>query len=209
MKEHRVRKTSLVAILVCIISVIATGACSDDENGRVPSVVTEFANVRSDSVGQLYEFTTDGGKTFGIQNKLTGYDSCRVYRTICGYVAEGNMATIYELQGVYVLRDSSAIARHDPTNVLSVWSTSRYLNMQLTPKTHGAHHGWGFAMDSLRPGHAYLSLHHNQYDDDTAYSTTIYASLPFDSIRGLQKGDSVSLSIHTFQGLKSFRFRKP
>ena len=197
-------------MLVCLIILTLLGwACSDDDNERFPNMVTEFANVRSDSLGQLYEFTTDGGETYSIQNRLTGYDTCRVYRTVCGYEAQGRLATIYELQGVYVLRDSSAVARHDPTDVLSVWGTPHYLNMQLIPKTHGGRHHWGFVLDSLKSGHAFLSLHHSQNGDDTAYTTTVYASLPLDSIRGLQPGDSVSLFIQGFQGMRRFHLRWP
>lgn len=209
MKEHRNITTGLGAVLFCLTAALAAWSCSDDEDGHYPDVITEFADVRSDKDGRLTDFTTDGGATFRIENELTGYNPNRIYRAICGYVPQGNQATLYELQGVWVLRDSTAIVRHDPTDVLSVWSTARYVNMQLSPLTHGGQHYWGFAADSLRPGHAYLSLYHNQNGDDAAFSQTVYASLPFDSIRGLQPDDSVSLTIHTFEGTRTFNFKRP
>ncbi|MBQ7180620.1 MAG: hypothetical protein IJR87_04930 [Bacteroidaceae bacterium] len=209
MKEHRNKTTGLGPILFCLMTALTAWSCSDNEDEHYPNVITEFADVRSDKDGRLTDFTTDGGATFRIENELTGYVPNRLYRAICGYVAQGERATLYELQGVWILRDSTAIVRHDPTNVLSVWSTDRYLNMQLSPMTHGGQHYWGFATDSLRPAHAYLSLYHNQNGDDAAYSQTVYASLPFDSIPGLQPGDSVSLCIHTFKGTRTFRFKRP
>lgn len=190
--------------LLMLIAALAVWSCSDDDDERYPNVLTEFADIRSDSDGRLSDFTTDGGLTLRIRNELTGYAPSRVFRALCGYVAQGDEATLFELQGVWLLRDSSAIARHDPTGVLSVWPTARYLNMQLSPMSHGGQHHWGFATDSVKPGHAYLSLHHNQNGDEPAYSSTVYASLPLDSIPGLQPGDSLSLSIQTFQGVRTF-----
>ena len=208
MRTDRTTKTCLGTLLLSALVVLALWSCSSDGDERYPNVITEFSDVRSDKDGRLIDFTTDGGATFRIQNELTGYIPNRLYRAICGYVPQGDQATLYELQGVWILRDSTAIARHDPTNVLSVWSAARYLNMQLSPMTHGGQHYWGFATDSLRPGHAYVSLYHNQNGDDAAYSQTVYASLPFDSIPGLQPDDSVSLSVHTFQGIRTFRFKR-
>ena len=113
MRTDRTTKTCLGTLLLSTFAVLALWSCSDDEDERYPNVITEFSDVRSDKDGRLIDFTTDGGATFRIQNELTGYIPNRLYRAICGYVPQGDQATLYELQGVWILRDSTAIARHD------------------------------------------------------------------------------------------------
>ena len=125
MRTDRTTKTCLGTLLLSAFALLALWSCSSDEDERYPNVITEFSDVRSDKDGRLIDFTTDGGATFRIQNELTGYIPNRLYRAICGYVPQGDQATLYELQGVWILRDSTAIAKHDPTNVLSVWSAAR------------------------------------------------------------------------------------
>ncbi len=180
-------------------------SCNDDEEAY-PNIITELVDVMSDASGQLTSFTTDRGLTYRITNDLTGYKKNVVYRALCGYVPQGEEATLYELKNAWCLKDSTKNLRHDPTDVLSVWSSGRYLNMHLSPLTHGGTQYWGFATDSLVAGHLYLSLHHNQNGDATSYSTYVYASIPFDDWDNLQAGDSVTLAIHTFKGISTFGF---
>lgn len=178
-------------------------SCGEDEE-PYPSILTELADVETDENGVLRRFTTDEGKSMSIANYLDGYQPRAVYRCVCGYVVEDGEALLYQLSGVHILRDSTECAVQDPVALVSVWRAGHYVNMQLSPKTQGGSQYWGFSTDSLMGKTAFLSLHHRQNGDPLAYSTTVYASLPVDSIRC----DSISLSIRTFGGIKTFRFKR-
>lgn len=178
-------------------------SCGEDEESY-PSILTELADVRSNGEGMLCQFTTDSEKTYPLANPQNGYKANSIYRCVCGYVVEGNLARLYQLSGVYVLRDSTSCACQDPVSVTSVWRAGHYVNMQLSPKTQGGEHYWGFSTDSLRGRKVYLSLHHRQNGDPLSYSETVYASIPVDSL----SCDTISLTIRTFDGIKTFNLKR-
>jgi len=193
-------------LLIILISALSFAACHDDEVETYPSIITEFAIVKADALGALFQFTTDDGITYDMLNRVEGYDTLQAYRVVCGFVPEGKKATVYQLYGVHVLHDSTSVVSHDPINVLSAWRSSKYLNMQLLPRTQGGRQYWGFAIDSLRTSHLFVSLHHKQNNDPTSYSQNVYASLPLDSIIGRTDNDTLTLSICTFSGTKQWVF---
>ena len=157
------RSGRVVFLFAFSLLVLTFHSCSDDDiKETYPSIVSEFSDIYSNDKGTLYQFVTDSQKKFLISNTLTGYAASRIYRGLCGYVANGERATLYQLQAAYVLRDSTATPRRDPTAVLSVWSTDRYINMQLQPRTQGGRQYWGYCTDSVRTKHIFLSLYHNQ-----------------------------------------------
>ncbi len=80
--------------------------------------------------------------------------------------------------------------------------------MYLSPLTQGGKQYWGFITDSIKGGHAWVSLHHNQNADPLSYTQPTYASLPVDSIKGIQAGDSITLRINTFNGTQTWNFKK-
>jgi hypothetical protein len=187
--------------LFCLLS------CGHNEE-PYPAIITEFSNIRSNIDGVLVSFTTDRDQTFRIANRLAGYDTCSTYRAVCGYVANSDsVATVYQLYGAWYLRDSTSIPlRQDPVEVLSVWRTRRYLNMQLSSRTQGGRQYWGFRVDSVQASHVYLSLYHNQNDDVASYPSDVYASLPLDSVKALKTGDSLSFTAITLQGPKTWKW---
>ena len=185
--------------------VLAITACSESDDFTYPSIVTEMADCASDAQGTIRRITLDDGRTYTLTNPLAGYAQNAVYRAMCDYTLEpSGSATLYQTMGAYVLRDSADAPLHHPTNAESAWITPRYINLHLRPKTYGGRQYWGYVTDSIEGGTAYLSIHHNQCGDPLAYSTTVYASIPLDSI----PTGSIHLSIHTFDGVKTWTFRK-
>lgn len=187
--------------ILCLLTLVA---CSKDED-VYPSIITEFADLNTDEHGTATSFELDNGTIYLISNPVKDLKPDATYRVVCGYVPEGSKASLYTLNGAYFLHDSTEIVKNDPTNVLSAWHSGKYINMQLSPKTQGGTHYWGYAVDSITPRHRHLSLHHSQNSDPTSYTTTIYASLPMDSIQGIDKGDTVTLTINTFKGRKEWK----
>lgn len=178
-------------------------ACNEEEQ-VYPNIITEFAEMKVDGQGVADSIRLDNNVRYRISNKIKDLKPKATYRVVCGYIPNGSSATIYTLEAAYYLRDSSRIAQQAPTEVLSAWRSGRFINLHLTPKTQGGTHYWGYSIDSLVGHNAYLSLHHNQNNDPISYSADVYASIPVDSIRGIQKGDTISLSIQTFKDKKTW-----
>ncbi len=211
-----------VSSFIAIFAAFILGACSSDGGEVYPNLVTEFADMYTDRFGSVSDFRTDAGVRYAVSN--TNIEPLRpdtTYRVVVGYVPEVAAASssaaahIYTLTGAYVLADSTAVVSHDPTGVESVWLGGSYINMQLTPKTQGGVHYFGYAVDSLCAAgtagrlhsHHHLSLHHHQAGDPLSYSATRYASVALSSIPQYTVGDTLSLTVHTFTGNKVWIFR--
>lgn len=170
-----------------------------------PSIITEFASLHANQNGVADTLTLDNGRQYLIANQIAQLKPEANYRVVCGFVPQGQQATLYSLASAYYLRDSTLIAQQDPINVFSTWRSGKYINMHLQPRTQGGEQHWGFCIDSLTEHHAHLSLHHRQNGDPTSYSADVYASIPLDSITGATAGDTITLSINTFKGRKEWK----
>ncbi len=184
--------------------------CEDDDGGQpFPSMWNEIVCLITDNQGHIRQMVTDGGNTYEVTNSLSGYEPGTTYRMMCGYSIREQQATLYQATGVHVLKDSTACAAHDPLKILSAWKSGTYINLHLAPLTQGGNHAWGFAVDSTRlNGHRFLSLHHRQGTDPLSYTQETYASIPLTDIPNLGDGDSITLSVHTFKGIKTWNFRR-
>ncbi len=191
-----------------ILGLICLASCSNNEDDTYPSIITEMADLYTNNKGVCEKFTTDAGVTYTVTNGQDKLVPNALYRVLCGYVPSGNSATIYQSQNVYYLRDSTARAKTDPTGVKSAWRGGKYINMYLSPLTQGGKQYWGFITDSIKSGHAWVSLYHNQNNDPLSYTQPTYASLPVDSIKGIQQGDIITLCINTFNGPQTWDFKK-
>jgi hypothetical protein len=200
------KKVLLLLLTACLASCKDDG---DDSSDFYPNVVTEFAMIRTDDAGTMIELTTDDDRTYTLSNPQSGYDKSVKYRAVCGFVPDGQTATLYHATGAYLLRDSTERAYEpDALGVVSVWCSGRYINMQFSPLTQGGTQYWGYRLDSIRGRMTHLSLHHRQNGDPLSYTQTVYASLPIDSLKTVRKGDSISLHFKTFNGKRVWKFRK-
>lgn len=196
----------------CIMALtfLFVGCKDGGDEDFYPSIVTEFAMMRTDGSGVLTDFTTDDGRTYVISNPQEGYAQNVGYRVVCGYVPDGQSATLYQLTGAHLLRDSTELALDaDPIKVTSVWLSGRFVNMQLAPLTQGGTHYWGFRRDHTSGRTTHVSLHHRQNGDPLSYTQTVYASLSVDSLKSVPAGDSIALHIATFGGDQVWTFQKP
>ena len=193
----------LLLLLVCCKD-------GDESSDFYPNVVTEFATIRTDDSGTMTEFTTDDERTYTISNPQTGYKKNYSYRAVCGFVADGQTAMLYNATGAYLLHDSTEIAYEpDPIKVTSVWQSGRYINMQLAPLTQGGTQYWGYRVDEVSGNTTHISLHHRQNGDPLSYTEIVYASLKVDDFETIPAGDNIVLHIKTFKGEQVWTFKKP
>lgn len=182
-------------ILLCLFS------CSDKDDTPYPNIITELADCPTDAQGTMSSIVLDDDTRLTLSNPQKGLKANVTYRVLVGYALESDgRARLYTATGTPLLRDSTAVATCDPVQVVSVWRTSRYLNLHLMPKTQGGSQTWGYIVERIEGRHAYLRLHHRQGSDPTAYSTDIYVSLPLD----LVEADDFTLHIQTFDGMKEW-----
>ena len=195
----------LIFVFACLTAVVSSCKKEDDS---YPSIITEMADLYTNAEGVGEKFTIDTGITYTVTNGPVNLAPNALYRILCGYVPSGESAVIYQAQSVHYLRDSTEIAKTDPTEVKSAWRAGKYINMYLSPLTQGGVQYWGFITDSIKDGHAWLSLYHNQNNDPLSYTQPTYASLPVDSIKNIQEGDIITLCINTFNGPQTWDFKK-
>lgn len=213
------RRMVPVVLPVAVASLLV--ACAE-EREPYPDIITEMADIHTDHTGRLCDMLTDDGRHYAISNtNIALHRPDTVYRAVAGFVPEQATASssplsarIYALTAAQVLADSTAVVRHDPTGIESMWAEGSYINMQLTAKSQGGIHRWGYAVDSWvmagidgrRSARHYLSVHHVQGTDPQSYSTTWYCSIAVPAIPQYQAGDTVTVTVHTFTGAKSWTF---
>ena len=190
------------------LTALVSSCKNDKEDETDPNIITEMADLYTNDQGVWEKFITDAGITYTITNSKGDLAPNAIYRILCGYVPSGENAVIYQSQGVYYLRDSTAVAKTDPTEIKSAWRAGKYINMYLSPLTQGGIQYWGFIIDKIENGHAWVSLYHNQNNDPLSYTQPTYASIPVDSIKDIQEGDIITLCINTFNGPRTWDFKK-
>lgn len=200
-------------IMLCLVLF----SCSDDTDDDYvyPSLINEFADLYTDESGLGIKLVADNGNTYILQTPVQDLLPTAIYRIICAFELTGSEANGYPIikvrqaRNVTLLKAQSDLTETDPTGVVSVWKGGNYINFRLTPMTQGGTQRWGYRTDSVTAtstGKTYhLSLCHDQGDDPCAYSTTVYASLPF-SYLNPQQGDSINITIQTFDTTKVWRF---
>lgn len=214
MKLYTKGKHILCNGMLAFVGSMLLMACKADIE-PYPNLVTEFADMRTNTNGVFVSMTTDNGARYGILNtNIAPLMPDTTYRAVVGFVQKSvasiPKAEIYTLAGVRVLADSTSTVLHHPTNIASMWQRGKYINMQLTALTQGGTHHWGYAVDSVQTNgnntHHHLSIHHNQGKDPISYSQTYYASILLSSIPHYQMGDTISVAVHTFGGIKKWMF---
>ena len=208
------------AARILAVCLTALSAISCDKKGEVyPSMITKFGDIRTNADGVLTDMTIDNGETFLITNtNIKPHRPDTSYRAIIGYVTKSNgtckEAYIHSLTGAITLADSSAQALHHPTGIESMWMEGKYINMQLSAKSQGGRHYWGYCIDRIEQSgennrqyaHHHLSIHHNQGNDPLSYTETYYCSILLPSLPDFKQGDTISICVNTFKGMKTWKF---
>ena len=196
--------------LLLLLLLVASCSGDNDASDFYPNVVTEFAMIRTDASGSMVELTTDDERTYTLSNPQTGYKANVMYRAVCGFVPDGQTATLHNATSAYMLRDSTELAYEpDAIKVRSVWQTGRYINMHLAPLTQGGTQYWGYRIDGMSGNTTHISLHHRQNGDPLSYTQNVYASITTDDFETIPSGDFISLHIKTFNGEQAWTFKKP
>lgn len=201
----------ITIFLLSVFHLFITACHSEDADLQTyPSIVTEFVNLTTNEQGTATLFRNDKGTEFRIENQITDLLPNAVYRIICGYEVTDThsiRAIIYKVGPVKILAEQES-AHCDALHVVSLWTAGDYINLHLAPMTQTGEHEWGFYHASTINGNHqdtyHIELVHRQHDDPAAYTTHLYASIYLPQLENIEKGDSIYLHIHTFEGRKTW-----
>ncbi len=161
-------------------------ACSDDDTSTSPVLISDLAEVHTDSEGEVARLLTDAGRVYDISHHHIQADVAdTTYRVRCTYEpsttpgqADASMprANIYELKAVAASRPllpkPGTTYPSDPVSLISSWVTPRYVNLHISyPTASNDAHSFGFLQDSIRttptgPRIAHLRLLHRRPEND-------------------------------------------
>lgn len=187
-------------------------ACSNDGE-PTPDMLTELCNVYIDRQSVAALITLDDGTALDISAQGLKADVAdTTVRCAVTYGWQNGTVYIYNNTPALCLAalpaDHFRTISHDPVKLISVWQKGKYINMTFGEMTTGnGGHEYAFCIDSLQSRTLYTSLLHRQPAGDAAsYTQKRYASMPFLGYYGTEAYDSVSFSIFTYEGLKTFVF---
>lgn len=202
--------------LFLLAALVLPTACSDD-NAPIASYHQDLAELLTNSAGYATRLVTDAGDTLAVTNSSAwkGLTADSVYRVQTLYLLSDDGAELTQA-GLLVSPlprcfEENKIVR-DPLTLDAAWRGGRYLNLLVSFKSGGGAHGFAFAdlgTDTLTTGQhlLHLALVHYQGTDPLYYTRQTYLSCPLWNTN-LQAGDSVEISVTTFDGVVTRRFAR-
>lgn len=194
---------------------VLLSACGEDDY-QYPDLVTELGELTIDEEGLGDAFVTDGGLTFdvsylGVRTNVTD----TVLRCYCQYAETDEGVSIYTLNSIYCAPPTYTTAEYtDPVDIISAWTTSRYMNMYVGVLTgEDVEHDFAFSLDSVTwnisdewdlTWTVHHTLIHRASDDAQYYTERSYISFPLFWYSAFGVYDSVQLTVNTYDGIRSF-----
>lgn len=197
------------------VAVFLTACSSEDK--PLDNYVFSLAELSTNSHGVATSITLDTGETRLLSTPLIGLTSDTTYRIQALYVAQGEGIVLKDYSFVLspqVKTYSEYSHPYDPLNVTTCWKTANYINFRLAVKSTAlGKHYFGFHQTDLvcnSDGSRTMRVHlvHSQNNAPLYYTRDIYLSLPLRSVTSVlqEKQDSLSLSVTTFDGERTYNF---
>ncbi|MBR6926527.1 MAG: hypothetical protein IKH52_04885 [Bacteroidaceae bacterium] len=205
------------------ISCLLIFACSDDDGEIAPAYITTLAEIQTDGNGRPKTLIPDaaGVRTITSTHKALTPDS--IYRVQVRALYDGEeRAHLYQIANVVSPMPrafSKDKRKYHPVELLSLWSSGRYINMRLALHTATEPHAFAFVeegIDQLNDGTRRLRLHlyHDQGNNPEYYTRETYISCPIyrygESSTPQEKlltagRDSIVFTVTTYKGEQTLR----
>lgn len=193
-------------------------ACSNDDS-PMPPYQFALVDLPTNSNGIATQVVFDNKETVQLTHPISQLKADTTYRLQATFVMQNEgKVQLYNYQPILapeVKEYPIGTRLKHPLDVVTLWQTPRYINLQLSIKgTANGVHYFGFAPIEHRTnadGSRTLAVEliHNQNNDPLYYTRTTYLSLPLLPLNTqLRAGiDSVQLTINTFSGHKVYKFK--
>lgn len=198
-------------------------ACSDDDGAQLPSYVTTLGELQTDATGRPSTFIPDGSQPRTVISSHKALTPDSLYRVLAMTLYEdGDKVSLRQMANVLSPKPRNITEdkrKYDPVDLLSLWSSGRYINMRLALRTATEPHAFAFAeegFDELADGKRLLHLHlyHDRGENPEYYTREAYISCPVyhyadperPAERSLRQGrDSIVFTVTTYQGDRTLR----
>lgn len=219
------RNSILVAIAVAMASLFASCSSSDDDF-KYAQMVAEMCDAYSSPAKSLVYAVADDDRRIDFESSLPASwatKSDTLYRAILYYNKVEGSTKVRPLtaERVFVLNpvplsESQAKDERDPLALRAAWyaKNGKYLNLQLAVKAgavddDATRQTLGMVCDTIMRSAAgdryYYRIVHNQNGVPAFYSVDVYASVPTSQ---LQKGDTLTLTVPTWEGVQNKNYIK-
>lgn len=206
-------KKSSYILLFPLLSFLL-GGCSKD-NYTYPSVITELADLHTDSNGKISLLINDNNQEWQLVTSIQEtYPADTVFRTLSMYepletTDKNNKARLYSSKTIFSsspipLKDMGMSLKRDAVDIERIWLTPNYLNMVLWVQVKDHAHQYNFVFEecSVNADNSRtftFSLHHDRKGDSEAFTEQVYMSLPLKAYQdSLQKGDRIIFRLNTY-----------
>ena len=207
------RRTSLIWLMVVAI---VFAACSTDDT-PLDNYQLSLAELPTNNYGTANTIGLDTGENLPLSQSITGLTADTIYRIQALYVIQSGRVALNNYAFVLapeVKKHSEAYRIYDPLDVTTCWKTAHYINLRLAVKgSASGKHYYGFHQTGYiynADGSRTMTVHliHNQNKDPLYYTRDTYISLPLRPLAHLLLAgrDSLSLSVTTFEGERSYSF---
>lgn len=205
--------------LMCLLSVVS--ACTTDTyesgDGEYSYMRGDFANLRTDTKGNIVSFLTDENNTITLKEPLAFSDAKpdTIYRALVYYSKpQKEDAEILNLKMVNVTKafveTKEKKLKTDPVGWESMWISNNksYLNLSLNlldgvseDENTDMRHVVGICQDSIVGSHFYYTLYHDQGGIPEYYTRKTYLSMPLGD--SFHDGDILTVTVHTYEGIQT------
>lgn len=210
---------SYIIIASCILSF---SSCKKDEY-VYPSVLTEFADIKTDNHGKLSYINSDNGNIYQIKDRsgLEGFTPDSIYRTLSIFEpltdeSENMAATLYSCQFVISIIPTTEDKfphgiKTDPLDIDRIWRSGNYVNMVLDIMAKDKSHILNFVDNGITNNNDgtksfNITVYHDQNGDYEAFTKKAYASVPLWQYHDIIKeGDKIIIHINTYKEGKTIR----
>ena len=196
---------------IACVAVCFVGCSSDDDEKEYPPLITDFAVVETGARGAITDVRFDNGVSYNVASQgLNFLVADTLFRCMVAYTLDGDNIRLYNITHLFSVapkfvtdfgKSEVEDLPRDPVNVISMWRSGGYINMQLgILTTGGKYHSYAFCKDK---NGEFTLLHMRPTYDEESYTETLYMSMP---IPEEYENAALTFSVNTYDGIYTRTF---
>ena len=200
----------LLSKIICFLCIVSATmcfvSCFDDDSTPYPSLKTDLVVAETNAAGVVSKIKLDNGEMYDVTSKEVKFGVAdTLFRCLASYAMENKGIKIYGITNIFsskpvplatLLEDGTYTEEtlpRDPVEIISMWKSGGYINMQLGVLTTGnASHAYAFCEEEKGK---YSLLHRRPLNVAESYTSVVFLSMPIpDGV------ESLTFSVNTYEG---------